>query len=87
MMNEIQTDALRTAQRKYMEQYAERIGYEYRAAYRRGYDYLQVITNPDISGTEMAYIHTNAYPLHETVGHTFYHVDEQTADEIAEARE
>lgn len=55
----LSTDAIRAAERSFLEQYDEQVGYEYRAAYRRGYDYLWVRMLPTSMGTVVQFTHAD----------------------------
>lgn len=80
----LQTDALETAQRKYMEQYDTRVGYEYRAAYRNGYDYLLALIQPRPTDIGLSFIHTDTLPTGYVSNTRIYDVNEQAAKKIAD---
>lgn len=53
------TDAIRAAEQSFLEQYDKQVGYEYRAAYRRDYDYLWVRMLPTSTGTVVQFTHAD----------------------------
>jgi len=80
----IKIDALEAAQRSFLEQYDRQVGYEYRAAYRRGYSYLWVRLHPTTTGVILQFTHSNKLCEQITAHLRMYHVDEETVEKIRE---
>jgi hypothetical protein len=78
------TDALRDAQRSFLEQYDERVGYEYRAAYRRDYDYLWVRMLPTSMGTVVQFTHADQLCGRVMDHFRMFEVNESAVEEIKE---
>jgi len=78
------TDAIRAAERSFLQQYDEQVGYEYRAAYRRDYDYLWVRLLPTSMGTVVQFTHADELCGRVMDHLRMYEVDEATVETLRE---